>query len=207
MIDHTALKPDTTKSEILTLCNEAVQNEFATVCVNPYWVKLAAGELADSSVGITTVIGFPLGATTTSTKVFETAEAIKNGATEIDMVINVGELKKSHYDEVLFDISEVKKATPNNILKVILETCLLTSDEIKNGCELCVEAGANFVKTSTGFSSGGATIDAIKLMRDSVGPDIGVKASGGIRTTEDAIAMIEAGANRIGASASIEIIS
>lgn len=208
MIDHTALKPNTTKEQILKLIDEARENKFASVCVNPTWVKLASEKLKDTEVKVCTVIGFPLGANTTETKAFEASDAIKNGATEVDMVINVGELKDKNDVYVEKDIKAVVEAAKGKALvKVIIETCLLTKEEKVRACELSKKAGADFVKTSTGFSTGGATAEDIELMRKTVGKDMGVKASGGIHTREEALKMIEAGATRIGASASIAIIS
>lgn len=207
MIDHTALKPETTKGDILKLTAEAKEYRFASVCVNPTWVKLASTELAGTGVDVCTVIGFPLGANTTAVKAFETSEAIQNGATEVDMVINIGELKDKNDDVVLSDIKAVVEAAKGTLVKVIIETCLLTDDEKVRACQLAVEAGADFVKTSTGFSTGGATATDIALMRKTVGPNIGVKASGGVRTKEDVLQMIEAGATRIGASAGVAIVS
>lgn len=207
MIDHTLLKPEANEAALLTLIEEAKKYEFASVCVNPYWVALASKKLAGTSVAICTVIGFPLGANTTATKAFETEEAIKNGATEVDMVINVGALKSGDEATVLKDIEAVVKAAKDKALvKVILETCLLNDREIAIASKLSVQAGADFVKTSTGFSTGGATIKDVALMRKTVGPDVGVKASGGVRTAEDAKAMIHAGASRLGASSSIAIV-
>jgi deoxyribose-phosphate aldolase len=208
MIDHTLLKPDATEAEIIKLANEAKQYSFASVCINPAWVKTAADLLADTpDVKVCTVIGFPLGATTTETKVFETKNAIENGAKEVDMVINIGALKDKQDDFVEQDIRAVVEASKGKALtKVIIETCLLTDEEKVRACELSVKAGADFVKTSTGFSTGGATIADVQLMRKTVGPDLGVKASGGVRSREDALAMIEAGATRIGASAGIAIV-
>jgi deoxyribose-phosphate aldolase len=208
MIDHTLLKPDATREEIVKLVNEAKQYKFASVCINPFWVKTAADMLSDSpEVKVCTVIGFPLGATTTETKVFEAKNAIDNGATEIDMVINIGALKDKQDDLVEQDIRAIVEAAVGKALtKVIIETCLLTEEEKIRACELAVKAGANFVKTSTGFSKGGATVADVQLMRKTVGSDLGVKASGGVRSREDALAMIEAGATRIGASAGIAIV-
>lgn len=207
MIDHTALKPETTKGDILKLTAEAKEYRFASVCVNPTWVKLASTELAGTGVDVCTVIGFPLGANTTAVKAFETSDAIQNGATEVDMVINIGELKDKNDDVVLSDIKAVVEAAKGTLVKVIIETCLLTDDEKVRACQLAVEAGADFVKTSTGFSTGGATATDIALMRKTVGPNIGVKASGGVRTKEEVLQMIEAGATRIGASAGVAIVS
>jgi len=207
-IDHTLLKPDATEQSIMTLCQEAVEYEFATVCINPCWVKLAAGQLQHAErVGVTTVIGFPLGASSSAIKAMETKQAIQDGATEIDMVINIGYLKSGMLSAVQSDIEAVVQASAGQaIVKVILETSLLTEEEITEACKLSVEAGAQYVKTSTGFSSGGATTEHIRLMRAAVGPHIGVKASGGIRDYETAIAMLEAGASRIGASSGIAIV-
>jgi len=206
-IDHTLLKSNATDAEIIQLCLEAAQYQFATVCVNPCWVKLAAEQLQHKQVGITTVIGFPLGASSSAIKALETKQAIADGATEIDMVLNIGYLKSRFLSAVKSDIEAVVSAAANHaIVKVILETCLLTDEEIVEACKLSVEAGAQFVKTSTGFSSGGATIEHITLMRSTVGKHVGVKASGGIRDYATAIAMLEAGATRIGASAGITIV-
>jgi deoxyribose-phosphate aldolase len=207
MIDHTLLKPDATEEQVTQLCREAATYCFASVCVNPIWVELCAKLLRRSGVKVCTVIGFPLGATTTSAKAYETRDTIGKGAGEIDMVINVGLMKSRQYSRVREDIRAVVRATrPNILVKVILETCLLTDDEKVKACELSVEGGADYVKTSTGFSSGGATVNDIALMRKTVGPEIGVKASGGVRTFEDAEALIKAGATRLGASAGLKII-
>ncbi|MEL4030378.1 deoxyribose-phosphate aldolase [Caldifermentibacillus hisashii] len=206
-IDHTLLKADATKSQIETLCNEAKEYGFFSVCVNPTWVSFAANILEGSDVKVCTVIGFPLGATTSETKAFETVNAIHNGAKEVDMVINIGALKNGDLDAVKNDIEAVVNAAKGQALvKVIIETSLLTDDEKKTACRLAVEAGADYVKTSTGFSIGGATAGDIQLMRETVGPEIGVKASGGVRTAADAKAMIEAGASRIGASSGVAIV-
>lgn len=206
-IDHTLLKPESTEAEIITLCQEAKEYNFATVCINPYWVTVAAEELLDSPVGITTVIGFPLGATSTFIKAAETRDAIAAGATEIDMVLNVGALKSQDEAAVLQDIKAVVQAASDQAaVKVILETGLLTDAEKIRACELAKEAGADFVKTSTGFGPGTATVEDIRLMRQTVGPNLGVKASGGVRDAATANAMIEAGATRIGASAGIAIV-
>ena len=206
MIDHTILKAEATESEIIKLCKEAIHYNFASVCVNPSMVPVAAKELKGTHVKVCTVIGFPLGATTTEVKVFETKDVIEKGATEVDMVINVGKLKERDLEYVKNDIKAVVEAAKGKALtKVIIETCLLTDEEKVIACQLSKEAGADFVKTSTGFSTGGATAADIKLMRETVGPDMGVKASGGVRSREDALAMIENGATRIGASASIAI--
>jgi deoxyribose-phosphate aldolase len=205
-IDHTYLKPDTTAEKITELCREAKEYNFASVCINPSYVSLAAGLLKGSPVKITTVIGFPLGATTSTAKAMETRDAVANGADEIDMVMNIGALKAKNYDLVQKDIAAVVNAASGKIVKVILETALLTQEEKVKACRLAKAAGANFVKTSTGFGGGGATVADITLMRRIVGPTMGVKASGGIRTFEDAQAMIKAGATRIGASASVAIV-
>ncbi len=206
-IDHTQLKPDTTKDSIEKLVAEAKEYEFASVCVNPSWVPFCYEKLKDTNVKVCTVIGFPLGATSTQSKVFETEQAIKDGATEVDMVINIGLLKSGEDDPVKQDIAAVVKAAENKALtKVIIETSLLTEDEKIRACKLAKEAGADFVKTSTGFSTGGATVEDIKLMRKTVGSDLGVKASGGVRDLETTKAMIDAGATRIGASAGVDII-
>jgi len=207
-IDHTLLKAESSREEIVTLCAEAKRYEFAAVCVNPTWVKLASEELQDSQVQVATVVGFPLGATTTVTKVAETRDALLNGATEIDMVINIGALKSADEALVYEDIKEVVEAASDQAdVKVIIETSLLTDDEKRLACQLAKEAGAHFVKTSTGFSSGGATVADIELMRAVVGDSMGIKASGGVRDRASAEAMIEAGATRIGASAGIAIVS
>lgn len=207
-IDHTLLKPDATKEEIKKIVDEAKKYKFASVCINPSWVSFAAEQLAGDSVKVCTVIGFPLGATTTETKVFETNNAIANGATEVDMVLNIGALKSGDDELVEKDIYEVVQAAKGKALvKVIMETGLLTDEEKVRACQLAVKAGADFVKTSTGFGAGGATVEDIALMRKTVGENLGVKASGGVRTREDAIHMIEAGATRIGASSSIAIVT
>jgi deoxyribose-phosphate aldolase len=206
--DHTLLKPESTLSDIVRLCGEAMRYGFATVCVNPYWVPAAAGELAGTGVGITTVVGFPLGATSTFAKSAEARDAIASGATEIDMVLNVGALKSGLYDEVEADVRGVAGACKGRaLLKVILETGLLTDDEKERACAICKTAGADFVKTSTGFGPGGATLHDIALMRRAVGADMGVKASGGVRDLAAVRSLIAAGASRIGASASVAIVS
>lgn len=206
-IDHTLLKPESTQAQIEQLCKEAKEYEFATVCVNPYWVRVAAEELWGTEVGITTVIGFPLGATSTFSKVAETRDAIASGATEVDMVLNVGALKSADDEAVHNDIAAVVQAAKGQaVVKVILETGLLTDEEKVRACDIAKQAGVDFVKTSTGFGPGVATVEDIRLMRETVGPNIGVKASGGVRDAETAIAMIEAGATRIGASAGIAIV-
>ncbi|TDL34497.1 deoxyribose-phosphate aldolase [Jeotgalibacillus sp. S-D1] len=207
MIDHTLLKPEATKNQIAELCQEASENGFMSVCVNPAWVKLSSDLLHETDVKVCTVIGFPLGASTTETKAFETKKAIEDGATEVDMVINIGALKSGQFDAVQQDIQAVTAAASGKALtKVIIETSLLTNEEKVRACELAVAAGADYVKTSTGFSTGGATVEDIRLMRETVGPEIGVKASGGVRSTEDANNMIEAGATRIGASSGVKIL-
>lgn len=207
MIDHTLLKPDSSKEAIILLCEEAKRYEFAAVCVNPSYISLCKELLKDSDVKIATVVGFPLGANTKETKAFETLDAIKNGAQEIDMVINIGALKDKDYNLVLEDIKGVVEAAKERaIVKVILETCLLTDEEKKKACEISLEAGADFVKTSTGFSTGGATIEDVQLMKSIVGNKMEVKASGGIRDIETANKMIEAGATRLGTSSGIKIV-
>lgn len=206
-IDHTQLKADTTKEQIDKLIEEAKTYQFATVCVNPYWVSYCYERLKDSPVKVCTVIGFPLGASSTETKVFETRKAIEDGAAEVDMVIAIGALKSGNAEEVLADIEAVvNEAKGKALTKVIIETALLTDEEKVTACQLAIKAGADYVKTSTGFSASGATVKDIKLMRDTVGSETGVKASGGIRDLQTMKAMIEAGATRIGASAGVQII-
>ncbi|WBX36436.1 deoxyribose-phosphate aldolase [Mycoplasma capricolum] len=205
-IDHTLLKPEATKQDIINLCNEAIQYDFATVCVNTCWTSFCKELLKNSNVGITNVVGFPLGACLTEVKVFEVKKAIENGCDEIDMVLNIGALKDKDYDLVLNDMKEVKKAANDHVVKVILENCLLTEQEIIKACELAVQAGLEFVKTSTGFNKSGANIEDIKLMSKVVKNKAQVKAAGGVRTYEDAIAMINAGASRLGTSGSVEIM-
>ena len=206
LIDHTLLKQDATPEQIVKLCEEAKQFDFMSVCVNPAYVPLAAECLKGSSVKVCTVIGFPLGMNLTRTKVDEAKLCIAEGASEIDMVINVGMLKGGHDDYVREEIKLLKEVAGKLVLKVIIETCLLTDEEKVRACRLSKEAGADFVKTSTGFSTGGATAHDVKLMRETVGPEMGVKASGGVRTHEDLLAMVEAGANRIGTSNGTKII-
>lgn len=206
-IDHTLLKPDATESRIEKLCQEADTHGFFSVCVNPTHVKLSAELLKSSATKVCTVIGFPLGASTSSVKAYETVDAIENGADEIDMVINVGALKSGKHDLVREDIVAVVEAANDTLVKVIIETSLLTDDEKRVACQLAKEAGCDFVKTSTGFSGGGATVEDVELMKTVVGENIEVKASGGVRSREDALAMIEAGATRIGASSGIAIVS
>lgn len=207
LFDHTILKADATEAAVAKICAEAKEYGFMSVCVNTYYTAFVAEQLKDSDVKVCTVVGFPLGQMSTKAKALETQCAVEDGADEIDMVLNVAALKDGKYDVVLEDIKAVKAVCGKALLKVILETCLLTKEEIVKACELSVEAGADFVKTSTGFSTGGATAEDIALMRKTVGPDIGVKASGGVRDSKGAIAMVEAGANRIGASATIAILS
>jgi deoxyribose-phosphate aldolase len=208
LIDHTLLRPEATEAEIRKLCHEARQYEFASVCVNSYWVPLVAAELSGSSVKVCTVVGFPLGASSTSAKAAETQIAAGEGAREVDMVLNIGELRGGNHDAVRKDIEAVVAAAHAGgaIVKVILETALLDGFQKKTACALAKDAGAEFVKTSTGFSSGGATVHDIALMRAAVGAEMGVKASGGIRTLEDLKNMLAAGATRIGASASVKIV-
>ena len=205
-IDHTLLKPDASQEQIETLIEEAKKYDFASVCVNPTWVSFAAQSLKGTDVKVCTVIGFPLGANTPELKAFETSDAIRNGANEIDMVINIGALKSQNFDLVEKDIRAVVEAAKGTLVKVIIETCLLTDDEKVKACQIAQKAGADFVKTSTGFSTGGATVADVALMRKTVGPDMGVKASGGARSYEDALAFIEAGATRIGASSGVAIM-
>lgn len=205
-IDHTLLKPESTRQQIDKIISEAKEYHFKSICVNPTHVKYASEQLVNSDVLVCTVIGFPLGATTTATKIFETEDAIKNGASEIDMVINIGALKDGRYDDVKKDIEGVVGASNEHTVKVIIETILLTEDEKVKACEISKAAGADFVKTSTGFAGGGATPEDVKLMKDTVGADLEVKASGGVRNLEDFHNMLDAGATRIGASAGVQII-
>lgn len=208
MIDHTILKPEATEAAVQKIIDEAKEYNFFSVCINPCWVAFASEQLADTDVAVCTVIGFPLGANTPEVKAYEAADAIKNGANEVDMVINIGALKSQQYDYVRQDIQGVVDAAKGKALvKVIIETALLTDEEKIKACELAKEAGADFVKTSTGFSTGGAKVADIRLMRETVGPDMGVKASGGVHNAEEALAMIEAGATRIGASTGVAIVS
>lgn len=208
LIDHTLLRPEATTAEIRKVCGEARQYGFASVCVNPYWVPLVAHELAGSPVKVCTVVGFPLGANSTAMKVAETEEAARSGAQEIDMVLNIGELRAGNHDAVRHDIQAVVETAHHNgaIVKVILETALLNDEQKVIACTIAKQAGAEFVKTSTGFSTAGATVHDVALMRKTVGPEMGVKASGGIRTLEDLKSMVAAGATRIGASASVKIV-
>lgn len=207
-IDHTLLKPEVTDKEISVLCDEAHEHGFFSVCIQPSWVKTAAEKLAESEVKVCTVIGFPHGATTSEVKAFETKDAISNGADEVDMVINIGQLKAGNLDYVKEDMkSVVDAANKEALVKVIIESSLLTEDEVVTASRLAQEAGADFVKTSTGFNGGGASVEAVALMRLTVGEDMGVKASGGVRSYEDAKKMIEVGATRIGASSGIAIVN
>ena len=214
MIDHTNLKAFATTKDIENLCKEAAKNKFASVCVNSIWVRKASELLAGTGVKVCTVVGFPLGACSHRTKAYEASAAIQDGASEIDMVIDIGAVKDGRWDDVKQDVADVvasvrrnaKRAARECIVKVILETCYLTNEEIEKACRVCVKAKANFVKTSTGFGSGGATVEAVKLMRETVGKGTGVKAAGGIRDKETALAMIEAGANRIGCSNGVALV-
>jgi len=206
IIDHTYLKPDGDRKQIEKLCAEARQYKFASVCVNTSMVHLASELLKDSGVNVCAVIGFPLGAGTTASKVYEAQEAVRCGAVEVDMVINVGALKSKDYALVEYDIRKVVEGVEGTLVKVIIETCLLTDEEKIIACALSKAAGAHFVKTSTGFSKGGAKVEDVELMRRVVGSEMGVKASGGIRDTETAIAMVKAGASRLGVSASVAIV-
>lgn len=205
-IDHTNLKQNARKEDLARLCDEAAEFGFATVSINSCWTKFAAARLAGTSVGVTSCIGFPLGACTTSAKVAEAAQAVKDGTTEIDMVMNVGKLLDGEDAYVREDIARVVEAADGRPVKVILECCLLDDEQITRACKLCVEAGAAFVKTSTGFSTGGATVHDVQVMRAAVGDACKIKAAGGIHTKEDALALIEAGADRLGCSASIAIV-
>lgn len=206
LIDSTILKPESVENEICKLCEDAIEYNFFSVCVNPTWVKYCKDKLNDSSVKVCSVIGFPLGALSTVDKVNESLNAIKNGVDELDMVINIGFLKGKQMDLFEKDIAKVREVAKNKLLKVIIETCLLTDEEKIIACEITKKVGADFVKTSTGFSSGGATVKDISLMRKTVGNDFGVKASGGIRTLDDVLKMLNAGASRIGTSNGVNII-
>ena len=206
LFDHTILKADATRKDVKRVCDEAMAYSFCSVCVNSYYVPYVANLLHGSDVKICSVVGFPLGAMSTRAKALEAKIAVMDGADEIDMVINVGALKDRDYSVVLEDIKAVKEACGEHILKVIIETCLLTDDEKVKACELAKEAGADFVKTSTGFSTAGAKGEDVRLMRETVGPDMGVKASGGIHDKEFAKELVDAGANRLGTSATIEIV-
>ena len=206
-IDHTLLKPEATKQQIIELCKQAREYEFASVCVNGCWVETCKQELKDTNIAVCTTIGFPLGATSTVAKAYETKEALADGATEFDMVINIGALKEGNLDYVTDDIAAVVKAANGHVVKVIIETCLLSKEEIAQACRCAVQAKASFVKTSTGFSSAGANVDDVKMMAEIVHPaGLKVKASGGIKYAETFMAMIEAGADRIGCSAGIAIM-
>lgn len=205
-IDHTLLKADATKEQITKLCNEAKEHDFASVCVNTYYVPLCKELLKDSDVKVCCVVGFPLGAMDTASKAFEAKTAVSNGAGEVDMVINIGALKDKDYDYVTKDIEAVVNAAKPSIVKVIIETCLLTDEEKVEACKCAMKANAEFVKTSTGFSTSGATVEDVTLMRKTVGTVCKVKAAGGIRSYEDAIKMIDAGADRLGCSAGIKIV-
>ena len=208
MIDHTILKADAQAADVMKIIEEAKKYRFYSGCINPTWVALAAKELQGEPVAVCTVIGFPLGANTTETKAFEAANAIANGADEVDMVINIAELKDGNDEKVQKDIEAVVAAAKDKALvKVIIETSLLTNEEKIKACELAKAAGADFVKTSTGFSTGGATVEDVRLMRETVGPEMGVKASGGIHNAKEAEAMIEAGATRLGASSGVAIMN
>lgn len=206
-IDHTLLKADATQAEIDKILAEAKEYDFMSVCLNPTWVSYAAEILAETDVKVCTVIGFPLGASTSAVKAFETTDAIDNGADEVDMVINIGAAKEGDWETVEADIKAVVDAADGTLVKVIIEACLLTDEEKRQACLAAKAAGADFVKTSTGFSTGGATLADVKLMRETVGSDLGVKASGGVSNRQEAEAMIEAGASRIGASKGIQIVS
>ena len=206
MIDHTVLKADTPLETIKRICDEAMEYGFASLCINPCHVAYCADYLKDSDVNVCTVIGFPLGANTSAVKAFETKDAIANGADEIDMVMNIGALKDKNYDLVRDDVKAVVEAANGTLVKVILETCLLTEDEIKKACELCVEAKADYVKTSTGFSTRGATIEDVRIMKEAVHGKAKVKAAGGVRTPEDMVKIVAAGADRIGTSAGCSLV-
>lgn len=206
--DHTLLKADATEAEIIKLCREAAEYSFASVCVNGSNVAMCAETLQNSDVKVAAVVGFPLGAMSKDVKVFEAARAIKEGASEIDTVINIGNLKDGKYDTIVSELKELADTCHREkaLFKVIIETCLLTHDEKIKACKLVTESGADFIKTSTGFSTGGATVDDIKLMASNIGPNVSIKASGGIRTLEDAQRFIDAGASRLGCSASVSIM-
>mgnify|MGYP002769448716 FL=1 len=206
-IDHTNLKQDMSEQDLIKLVNEAKEYDFFSICINPCWVKQASELLAGSNTNVCSVIGFPLGANTTSIKVLEAKEAIENGASEIDMVINVSKLKDKDYEYVYNEIKKIKEAIGDNVLKVIIEACLLKNEEKTIACQIIMKAGADFVKTSTGMSTGGATVGDVKLFKEVVGDTTLIKAAGGVRTYEDAISMIEAGANRIGTSGGVKIVN
>lgn len=206
-IDHTLLKPDATQDNIKKLCEEAKQHHFACVCVNPTWVEYAYSLIKDTTISLCSVVGFPLGANTSESKSFEARQLVHSGVKEIDMVLNIGAFKSKRYDQVKLDIQSVVIAAKPSIVKVIIETCLLNDEEKKIACMLCVEAGAKFVKTSTGFSNSGATLHDVQLMRSVVGPNFGIKASGGISEQKFALELIQAGATRIGTSKGVAIVS
>jgi len=206
-IDHTQLKPFAQKDAIVKLCQEAKEHDFASVCVNPYWIKTCKELLKDSDVRVCTVIGFPLGATSTASKAFEAKQAVADGAEELDMVINVGALKDKDYQTVTEDIKAVVEAAEGRLVKVIIETCLLTDEEKVAACNCAKEAKANFVKTSTGFSTGGATLHDVALMKETVKDELKVKASGGVKDYNEMLQMIEAGASRIGTSSGVKLIT
>lgn len=206
LFDHTLLKPDATKEEIIKLCNEAKKYDFASVCVNPDFVSLAAKELDGSDVNVCTVIGFPLGANLPEVKWMEATLALSQGAKEIDMVINVSDAKMHNYEAIESEIDKIRKATKGYVLKVIFETCLLSDEEIVEICKICAKEKVDFVKTSTGFSKGGATVEAVSLMNKTLNGACKIKASGGIHTKEQALALVEAGASRLGCSASVKIM-
>ena len=206
MIDHTVLKADTPLETVKRICDEAMEYGFASVCINPCHVAYCADYLKDSDVNVCTVIGFPLGANTSAVKAFETKDAIANGADEIDMVMNIGALKDKNYDLVRDDVKAVVEAANGTLVKVILETCLLTEDEIKKACELCVEAKADYVKTSTGFSTRGATIEDVRIMKEAVHGKAKVNAAVGVRSPEDMVKIVAAGADRIGTSAGCSLV-
>lgn len=205
-IDHTLLKQNSTEAQLIELCEQAKAFDFATVCVNPCWVKECKKQLAGTSVGVCTVIGFPLGAMTTASKAFEAKNAIEEGADEVDMVLNIGALKDNKMDYVIADIKAVKEVVGNHVLKVIIETCLLTDEEKIRACNAVIAAGADFVKTSTGFSTSGATVEDVRLMKETVKENCKIKAAGGVRSYDDLLKMIEAGANRIGTSSGCALL-
>lgn len=205
-IDHTLLKQDASIDQIKQLCKEAIENNFCSVCINPWYIPLCKHLLANSNVKICTVIGFPLGSMSTKAKVYETKDAIKNGADEIDMVLNISQLKAKNFNYVIDEIDKVKAKCKHKVLKVIIETCLLTDQEKIDACECINKSNADFIKTSTGFSTGGATVSDVKLLREHVNPDKKVKAAGGVRTKEDLVAMIDAGAERIGTSRGVDLV-
>ncbi|MFV0552221.1 MAG: deoxyribose-phosphate aldolase [Anaerorhabdus sp.] len=205
-IDHTLLKQNSTEAQIKELCSQAKEFDFATVCINPCWIEFCKKELAGSDVGVCTVIGFPLGAMTTDSKVFEAKNAIEIGADEVDMVLNIGALKDNRMDYVINEIKAIKEAVGTHVLKVIIETCLLTDEEKVRACEAVVKAGADFVKTSTGFSTSGATVEDVRLMKATVKDQCKVKAAGGVRSYDDLLQMIEAGAERIGTSSGCALL-